>query len=167
MHARILTIASCALALAACGIGGSTGDSSQNQGNADCAAMCANVARAGCNPDDERECLDTCNEAAAHAAASESEACQQAHAAWVGCMTHTDLRCSGFGVDGLPCRADRDHARNYCVHGFTPEEPCLENPAASHLCPATAPNAKICRGAPESGCVVGGTDSNDDLYCCP
>jgi len=166
MKNRSLLVA-LALLAAGCGTSDPRGSGRQAQAAA-CRAVCANVVEAGCKASsDEEACLEACREKAEIVATSDSDHCHEAFAAWSRCAAEAELECDGFAVSMLPCRADRDHVRNYCELGLGPDEPCLDNPVYAHLCPEEKPRALNCRGRPEAGCVVGGTDNHVDLYCCP
>lgn len=163
----IAAISFATVLVGACDTGGSTDTGTQGQDGGSCRALCANVAAAECPAAGEADCLVDCEATAAIAAASESEACEAVWAGYVECMADAALECNGSDVSRLPCRADYDRTQNYCVHGFTPEEPCLDNPVASDLCGGATPHAKLCRGDAEKGCVLGGTANHTDFYCCP
>ena len=133
-----------------------------------CAEICDNLAAAGCDASsDPAACLADCEPREEIARSSEWEACTDAWADWTRCAANEEFVCEGFDVSILPCREERDRARNRCELGLGPEDPCLDNPVFDHLCPDDKPDARICRGVKEEGCVVGGTDNHADLYCCP
>lgn len=138
----------------------------------DCGGVCGALMASECfYGGGEDDCNTSCNGWDAAANASGNQDCINAWNDYIDCAVSETLpNCGGVATwNVLPCRGEWDHYQNYCVYYFTPAEACIANSAFDAFCAGVAgkPVGKVCRGVEDAGCVVGGTTSNADLYCCP
>jgi hypothetical protein len=167
-HTRIPVL----IGFAICFVGCPT-DSGSNNGNGtgDCTDVCAVLMAAQCYyGGGEADCNASCSGWDTMYGAGTAP-CQAAWAEYKACVSSASLdNCGGVLTwNVLECRASWDHTQNYCVNYMQPSIPCMTNAAWDPFCSGVAgkTNAKLCRGDVPAGCVVGGTASNADLYCCP
>jgi hypothetical protein len=140
-------------------------------GDADCAAVCAALMSANCfYGGGEADCNTSCN-GWDQMYAAKGQDCKDAWTSYKECIVvETIPTCGGVATyNVMPCRGEWDHSQNYCLYNATPAEACIANAAFDPFCASTAYTKKgmVCRGDVPTDCVIGGTSSNADLYCCP
>jgi hypothetical protein len=173
-----LVLGSMLLAMGGCPGGGSddgsAGDgAAHGGGNANCDDVCNALFAQSCfYGGGESDCSTSCN-GWDMMYASGTDYCQQAWSDYKSCIAGGGLTCIDDGNpdwNAAPCRGDWDHVQNYCVNmNAMPDTPCMENAAFDAFCSGTpaTPHGKSCFGDAPAGCVVGGTENNSNLYCCP
>lgn len=167
------------LLLGACGGGGGAGGADGTGGSTpseakSCDDVCNALFDKGCfYAGGESDCRRSCTGWEEQYVATGPEYCKAAWADYKACVVSEQLTCSDDlnpDWNALPCRPHWDHFQNYCIQkSATPETECIENPGFDAFCEGDAahPKGKVCRGDAPAECVVGGTNSNADLYCCP
>lgn len=164
------------MAVTACksGSGGSdggAGGAGGNSGDASCDGVCNDLMTEHCfYGGGDSDCRMSCNGWDA-AYASGSADCKKVWADYKSCIVSKTLTCpddsdAHWGV--LACREHWDHVQTYCVNlNAMPSTPCMAITAFDSVCDAAHPHAQSCFGDVPSGCIVGGTENNSNLYCCP
>lgn len=119
------------------------------------------------------DCLTSCNGWDAQYA-SGADYCVQAWDDYKSCITSESLVCPedyDAHWDTIECRGHWDHVQNYCVNmNAMPSTLCMpDNAVFDTFCTSTpaTPHGKSCFGDAPANCVVGGTENNSNLYCCP
>lgn len=169
------------LVLVACGGGGGGadgggggGDGGGGGGGSSCDDVCDAMFAQSCfYGGGEADCRTSCNGWNTQYTSTGADYCQTAWADYRTCMTSASLTCADDGNPdwgAIECRGDWDHVQNYCVYrNATPATPCMVNAAFDAFCTSTpaTPEGRSCLGDAPAGCVVGGTQNNANLYCCP
>ncbi|MBM4395787.1 MAG: hypothetical protein FJ087_08860 [Deltaproteobacteria bacterium] len=112
------------------------------------------------------QCMTQCAEQK-QMADGKGGACKEANDSYLACGATKGLHCMDYQIDYMPCRSEKDHTYNYCNGVSTPDTPCMAVPVFDVACTGGTPKAYNCRGNVPAGCVVGGTNNNSDMYCCP
>ena len=150
------------------------GDGGGGGGGSSCEDVCGALFEQNCfYGGGEADCMTSCEGYVTTYVTPGPDYCQAAWDAYTGCVTTAALVCTDdFDPDwnAMPCRGHWDHYTNYCVNmNAMPTTPCTDNAAFDAFCTGTpaTPKGRSCLGDAPADCVVGGTDNNSDLYCCP
>ncbi len=166
------------LALAACKSGGGgNGGGSNNGGGASsgdtsCDGVCNALMSQHCfYGGGDADCRMSCTGWETQYVAAGPDYCKQAWSDYKSCIVSETLTCpmdsdAHWGV--VACREHWDHFNNYCINmNATPSSPCMAVSMFDSICDSGHPHAQSCFGDVPSGCVVGGTESYSNTYCCP
>jgi hypothetical protein len=169
------------LALAACkgesgGSGGSGGGSGGSgggsSGDTSCDGVCNALLSQHCfYTGGDADCRMSCNGWETMYVAKGADYCKKAWDDYKSCIVTKPLTCpmdSDAHWGAVACREHWDHFNTYCINmNATPSTACMAIPTFDTICDAAHPHAQSCFGDVPSGCVVGGTENNSNLYCCP
>jgi len=156
---------------------GGSGSGGDGDGDSSCEGVCNALISQGCfyaSAQDQSDCQMSCNGYETMYAAVGPDYCMQAWSDYKTCIANESLHCvEDFEPDWetVTCRDHWDHFQNYCVtKNAMPSTPCMPDmPIFDSFCTATpaTPHGKSCFGDAPAGCVVGGTENNSNVYCCP
>ncbi|APR84937.1 Hypothetical protein A7982_10286 [Minicystis rosea] len=174
MGLLLIALAACKSGSGETGGGGTGGSGGAGSGDTSCDGVCNSLMTQHCfytNGDDD--CRMSCTGWETQYVASGSDDCQQAWADYKSCIVSAALTCpsdSDAHWAAIACREHWDHFQGYCIQkNATPDTPCTDNAVFDTFCQGDTahPHGKSCLGNRPAECVVGGTENNANLYCCP
>ena len=175
MGLLLVTLAACKSSSGETGDGGGGGSGgSGGSGDTSCDGVCNSLMGQHCfYTGGDADCRMSCNGWETQYVATGPDYCQKAWADYKSCITSKPLTCpsdSDAHWEAVACREHWDHFQGYCIlKNATPDTACVMNAAFDAYCSADAahPHGQVCMGNVPSECVLGGTENNANLYCCP